>query len=78
MGRTACTEHQCLYKGALYLYLTVELYLYSPYGPYGLYKGALYLLLFTNPLQTKTNLLHTLTLTSALTDNTLYFHYKEQ
>jgi len=22
----------------------VELYLYSPYGPYGLYKGALYLL----------------------------------
>ena len=30
MGRTACTEPQCLYKGALYLYLTVELYLYSP------------------------------------------------
>ena len=28
MGRTACTEPQCLYKGALYL--TVELYLYSP------------------------------------------------
>jgi hypothetical protein len=22
MGRTACTEPQCLYKGALYLYLT--------------------------------------------------------
>ena len=21
MGRTACTERQCLYKGALYLYL---------------------------------------------------------
>ena len=47
MGRTACTEPQCLYKGALYL--TVELYLYSPYRPYGLYrasclyKGALYL-----------------------------------
>jgi len=74
MGRTACTEPQCLYKGALYLYLwlwksraipllplwavrpvhslsactrvhftftfgyeRVELYLYSPYGPYGLY-----------------------------------------
>ena len=36
MGRTACTESQCLYKGALYL--TVELYLYSPYGPYGLYS----------------------------------------
>jgi hypothetical protein len=51
MGRTACTEPQCLYKGALYLYLTVELYLYSRYGPYGLYrasvpnKGALYLYL---------------------------------
>jgi len=36
MGRTACTEPQCLYKGALYL--TVELYLYSAYGPYGLYR----------------------------------------
>jgi hypothetical protein len=23
MGRTTCTEPQCLYKGALYLYLTV-------------------------------------------------------
>ena len=23
MGRTACTEPQCLYKGALYLYLTL-------------------------------------------------------
>jgi len=40
MGRTACTEPQCLYKGALYLYLTVELYLYSPYGPYGLYSAS--------------------------------------
>ena len=39
MGRTACTEPQCLYKDALYLYLTVELYLYSPYGPYGLYRA---------------------------------------
>ena len=29
MDRTACTEPQCLYNGALYLYL----YLYSPYGP---------------------------------------------
>ena len=36
MGRTACTEHQCLYNGALYLYL----YLYSPYGPYGLYRAS--------------------------------------
>jgi len=45
MDRTACTEPQCLYKGALYLYL----YLYSPYGPTActepqcLYNGALYL-----------------------------------
>jgi len=38
MGRTACTGPQCLYKGALYL--TVELYLYSPYGPYGLYRAS--------------------------------------
>jgi len=44
---TACTEPQCLYKGALYL--TVEIYLYSPMGhtactePQCLYKGALYL-----------------------------------
>jgi len=36
MGRTACTEPQCLYYGALYLYL----YLYSPYGPYGLYRAS--------------------------------------
>ena len=33
-------EPQCLYKGALYLYLRVELYLYSPYGPYGLYRAS--------------------------------------
>ena len=38
MGRTASTEPQCLYKGDLYL--TVELYLYSPYGPYGLYRAS--------------------------------------
>ena len=36
MGRTACTEPQFLYKGALYLYL----YLYSPYGPYGQYRAS--------------------------------------
>ena len=24
MGRTACTEPQCLYKGDLYLYLTLS------------------------------------------------------
>jgi len=36
MGHTACTEPQCLHKGALYLYL----YLYSPYGPYSLYRAS--------------------------------------
>ena len=50
MGRTACTEPQCLYKGALYLYLTVELYLYSPYGPYGLYRASVPLQGCTLPL----------------------------
>ena len=40
MGRTACTEPQCLYKDVIYLYLTVELYLYSPCGPYGLYRAS--------------------------------------
>jgi hypothetical protein len=51
IGRTACTEPQCLYKGALYLYLRVELYLYSPIGRTAcaesqcLYKDALYLYL---------------------------------
>ena len=34
MDRTACTEPQCLYNGALYLYI----YLYTPYGPYSLYR----------------------------------------
>jgi len=38
MGSTACTELQCLYKGALYL--RVELYLYSPCGQYGLYRSS--------------------------------------
>jgi hypothetical protein len=63
MGRTACTEPQCLYNRAIPLLplwavrpvqslsaCTVELYIYSPYGPYGLYRAsvpvqdALYLL----------------------------------
>jgi len=35
MDRTACTEPQCLHNGILYIYL----YLYSPYGPYGLYRA---------------------------------------
>jgi len=38
MGHTACTEPQCLYRGALYLYL----YLYSSYGPYGLYRASVH------------------------------------
>jgi len=50
MGRTACTEPQCLYSTAIPLLplwavrpvqslsvCTVQIYLYSPYGPYGLY-----------------------------------------
>ena len=36
MGRMACTEPQCLYAAALYLYL----YLYSPYRPYSLYRAS--------------------------------------
>jgi hypothetical protein len=40
IGRMACTEPQCLYKGPLSLYRTVQLYLYSPYGPYGLYRAS--------------------------------------
>jgi hypothetical protein len=36
MGHTAFTDPQCLYNGALYLYLT----LYSPYGPYTLYRAS--------------------------------------
>jgi len=93
MDRTACTEPQCLYNGALYHYLLVpwsrksrvipllplwavwpvqslsacttvhftftfycrgqervELYLYSPYGPYGLYRASVPVQGFTLPL----------------------------
>ena len=46
MGRTVCTEPQCLYKGALYLYL----YLYSPYEPYGLYRASVPVQRCTLPL----------------------------
>ena len=48
MGRTACTEPQCLYNGALYLYL----YLYSPYGPYGLYRASVPVQVYTLPYST--------------------------
>ena len=56
MGRTACTEPQYLYNGALYLYL----YLYSPYGPTActdpqcLYNGALYFTYTSTPLMDRT------------------------
>ena len=53
IGRTVCTEPQCLYSTAIPLLPllavrsvqnlsagTVELYLYSPYGPYGLYRAS--------------------------------------
>ena len=50
MDCTACTEPQCLYKAALYLYLTVELYLYSPYGPYSLYRASVPVQRCTLPL----------------------------
>jgi len=46
MGRTACTEPQCLYNDALYLYL----YLYSPYGLYGLYRASVPVQRCTLPL----------------------------
>jgi len=53
MGRTACTEPQCLYSRAIPLLplwavqpvqsfsaCTIQLYLYSPFGPYGLYRAS--------------------------------------
>jgi len=53
MGRTACTEPQCLYSTAIPLLplwavgpakslsvCTVQLYLYSPYGLYGLQRAS--------------------------------------
>ena len=46
MARTGCTEPQCLYKGALYLYL----YLYSPYRPYGQYRASVPVQRCTLPL----------------------------
>ena len=42
----ACTEPQYLYNGAFYLYL----YLYSPYGPYGLYRASVPVKRCTLPL----------------------------
>jgi len=45
MRRTACTEPQCLYNSALYLYL----YLYSLHLPYGLYRPSVLSQRFTLP-----------------------------
>jgi hypothetical protein len=82
MGRTACTEHQCLYKGDFYLYLTVELYLYSPYGPYGLYRASVPVQGWLLPLpclhwkrvskQSPSKLLHLLQLSTSLNIPSLY------
>ena len=57
IGRPACTEPQCLYSRAIPLIplwavqpvqslstCTKELYLYSPYGSYGLYSRAITLI----------------------------------
>ena len=46
MVRATCTEPQCMYNGALYLYL----YLYFPYGPYGLYRASVPVQRCTLPL----------------------------
>ena len=46
MSRKSCTEPQCLYNGALYLYL----YLYCPYGPYSLYRATVPVQRCTLPL----------------------------
>ena len=53
MGHTTCTDPQCLYSTAIPLLplwairpvqslsaCTVQLYLYSPYGPYSLYRAS--------------------------------------
>ena len=53
-GRTACTEPQCMYSTAIRLLplqavrsvqklsaCTLQLYLYSPYEPYGLYRTSM-------------------------------------
>ena len=66
MGRTACTEPQCLYSIAISLLplwavepvqslsvCTVELYLYFPYGPNGLYRASVpvqYIYTSTSPI----------------------------
>jgi len=82
-GRTACTEPQCLYSIAIPLLpllavrpvqnlsaCTVELYLYSPYWPFGLYRSSV-------PLEGCTLLLPLpLTLPLLLRLSCLGFHWK--
>ena len=63
IGRTACTQPQCLYSSAIpplpllavrpvqsLSACTVQLYLYSPYGPYGLCRASLPVQRCTLPL----------------------------
>ena len=62
IGRTACTEPQCLYSTAIPLLplwavrpvqslsaCTLQLYLYSPYRPYSLYRASVPLIGCTLP-----------------------------
>ena len=62
MHRTACTEPQCLYNGALYLYL----YLYSPCGLYSLYRASVPVQPCTLPLPIPLLLLWTVRLVQSL------------
>ena len=70
IGRTACTEPQCLYSRAIPLLplctvrpvqslsaCTVELYFYSPYVPYGLYRASVPVQGWTLPFLPSTNLI---------------------
>jgi len=50
MGRTACTEHQCLYKGALYLlplFLKLSVFLVLAYFMHLFACFILYIYLFS-------------------------------
>jgi len=56
MGRTASTEPQCLYNGALYLnpYFTPPMDRKACTEPQCLYKGVLYLYLYSTPPMVRT------------------------
>jgi len=45
MGRTACTKPQCLYKGDLYLYLTLTVCLVLAVDEYTAVTSSVYLFL---------------------------------